>query len=245
MARELADVLHHFLGGEAPAGARPDAACLALLAEPDDALALGFGWNLAHALVRLGLNVAWVTSPADEELLPADATPGLARLLSPAQTLPDLSLAAREASAKLAGAGAQGLVLLRVPPRWITPGEAAERLLDWTLQLVGPDAAAHERALRLAERVRQCRRGARVGVTLNDVRSVREAERAFTALEREWARRDPEPLASYGLLLEEAEIYRSLLARQPLLRSRPGTRAASALTDLAQLLRSDLVNDVG
>ena len=67
MARELADVLHHFLGAEASA-ARLDAACLALLAEPDDVLAVGVAWNLAYELVGLGCSVAWVTSPADEEL---------------------------------------------------------------------------------------------------------------------------------------------------------------------------------
>ena len=155
MARELADVLHHFLGPDARVP-RPEAACLTLLAEPDDVLSVGVAWNLAHELVRLGASVVWVTSLADEELLPPDATPGLTRLLSPAQGLPDVGLATREACAKLAPVQAPSLVLLRVPPRWLSASAAHEPLLAWTLQLVGPDAAARERALRLAERVRRC-----------------------------------------------------------------------------------------
>lgn len=47
MARELADVLHHFLG-DAAAGERPAPASLALLSEPDDAFAVAVAWNLAH-----------------------------------------------------------------------------------------------------------------------------------------------------------------------------------------------------
>ena len=71
---------------------------------------------------------------------------------------------------------------------------------------------------------------------------MQEAERGFAALEREWLQRGGEPLTSYGLLLDEAEIYRSLLARQPLLHDRAGTRAASALADLANWLRGDLLH---
>jgi len=241
MARELADVLHHFLGDGGP-GARLDSASLALLAEPDDALAVGVAWNLAHELARLGLNVAWVSSLTEEELLPQGATPGPMRLLSAAEGLRDLSLAAVEASAKLAAAHAPSLVLMRVPPAWIEPGEAAERLLGWTLQLVGPDALARERALRLAERVRHSQPAARLGVALHDVRSVHEAESAFAALDRAFALRCEASLTSYGLLLDDAGVYRSLLARRPLLRMQPETRAASALADMARLLRSDFAN---
>jgi hypothetical protein len=242
MARELADVLHHFLGDGLP-GLRLDSASLALLAEPDDALAVGVAWNLAHELAQLGLNVAWVTSLTEEELLPQAATPGLMRLFSPAQGLPDLLLAAGEASAKLAAAHAPSLVLLRVPPAWVVPSEAAQRLLGWTLQLVGPDALAREHALRLAERVRHCQPAARLGVALHDVRSVQEAEGAFAALDRAFALHCEASLTSYGLLLDDAAVYRSLLARRPLARMQPETRAARALADMARLLRTDFAND--
>ncbi len=242
MARELADVLHHFLG-EAPLGERLGPANLALLSEADDAFAVGVAWNLAHELARFGLSVAWVTSLADEELLPPDATPGLTRLLAPSQELAGLARAAGEASAKLAASRMPGVVLVRVPPAWISAGAAAERLLGWTLQLTGPDVEQRRRALRVAARVLEARRDARVGIALHEVRSVDEAEAAFGACAREWAEQSRATLTSYGLLLDDAEVYRSLLARRPLALVRPETRAARALADVASMLRADFAND--
>jgi len=238
MARELADVLHHFLG-EAPLAERLGPASLALVSEPDDAFAVGVTWNLAHELARLGLAVAWVTSLADEELLPPDATPGLTRLLSPAPELAGLARAAAEAHAKLAAARAPGLVLLRVPPAWIAPGPAAERVLPWTLQLAGPDSGRRSRAIAVARRVVAACPRARLGVALHEVRTVREAELAFTALARECAERSSAHLTSYGVLLDDAEIYRSLLARRPLALLRRDARATRSVSDVASLLRAD------
>lgn len=242
MARELADVLHHFLG-DSVSGERLGPASLALLSEPDDAFAVAVTWNLAHELARRGLAVAWVTSLADEELLPPDATPGLTRLLSPAQELSGLARAVSEATAKLAASRAPGLVLVRVPPGWIAPGPAAERTLAWTLQLVAPDLEQRIRAISIARRVLAAHPAARVGAVLHDVRNVREAERAFTALTRECVERSNARLVSYGVLLDDADLYRSLLARRPLALLRPDARATRAVADVANLLRSDFASD--
>jgi hypothetical protein len=244
MARELADVLHHFLG-DAPLGERLGPASLALLSEPDDAFAVGVAWNLAHELARLGLSVAWVTSLADEELLPPDATPGLTRLLSPTHELGGLSRAVVEAAAKLSASQLPGLVLVRVPPAWISAGAAADRMLGWTLQLSGPEFEQRREALRIAASVLEARRDARVGIALHGVRSIDEAEAAFGACLQEWSEHSRAALTSYGLLLDDAEVYRSLLARRPLALTRPGTRAARALVDVASLLRADFANDAG
>lgn len=243
MARELADVLHHFLG-DSVSGERLGPASLALLSEPDDAFAVAAAWNLAHELARQGLTVAWVTALADEELLPPEATPGLTRLLAPAQDLSGLARAVAEASAKLAASPAPGLVLVRVPPGWIAPGPAAARVLPWTLQLVGPDLEQRSRAISIARRVLAARPAARLGAVLHEVRSVREAERTFTALARECAERSEGCFTSYGLLLDEAELYRSLIARRPLALLRPEGRAARAAADVASLLRTDFACDV-
>ena len=240
MARELADVLHHFLG-ETPSAERLGATTLALLSEPDDPFAVAAGWNLAHELARQSFAVAWVTSLSDEELLPADATPGLTRVLTPAADLAGLARAAAEAGAKLAAARVPGLVLLRVPPAWIAPGAAADRLLAWTLQLVAPEAA--ELARSVARRVFEAHPAARIGVTLHGVRSVAEAERVFAALAREALVRCDARLSSYGVLLDDADLYRSLLARRPLALLRPGSLARRAAADVATLLRCDLEND--
>jgi hypothetical protein len=240
VARELADVLHHFLG-ETPSAERLGATTLALLSEPDDAFAVAAAWNLAHELARQGFAVAWVTSLADEELLPADATPGLTRLLAPSADLSGLARAASEAGAKLTAARAPGLVLARVPPAWIAPGAAADRLLGWTLQLVAPGGEG--RAWSIARRVFEACPSARIGVTLHEVRSVAEASRAFEALARDALVQSDARLASYGVLLDDADLYRSLLARRPLALLRPGSRARRAAADVAALLRGDFGND--
>jgi len=242
MARELADVLHHFLGEGSPERAAP--ATLALLSEPDDAFAVAVAWNLAHELARLGLAVAWVTSLADEELLPPDATPGLTRLLCPAQDLSGLARAAGEAAAKLGGASrTASLVLVRVPPGWIGPGAAADELLGWTLQLGAPESRLRGDPIAVARRALAARPGARLGVAVCDVRTVREASLAFDALARECAGRSDAQLTSYGVVLDEAELYRSLLARRPLALLRPEARATRSVADVARLLRADLAGD--
>jgi hypothetical protein len=240
MARELADVLHHFLG-EPPSAEKLGAAALAVLSEPDDAFAVAAAWNLAHELARQGFAVAWVTSLSDEELLPADATPGLTRLLAPTADLPALACAAAEAGAKLAGARSPALVLLRVPPAWIAPSAAADRLLAWTLQLVAPGGESLARSL--ARRVFSACPAARIGVTMHDVRSVSEAERAFGVIAREALEQSDARLASYGVLLDDSEFYRSLLAGRPLAQLRPGSRARRAAADVAALLRADFASD--
>jgi hypothetical protein len=240
VARELADVLHHFLG-ETPSTERLGATTLGLLSEPDDAFAVAAAWNVAHELARQGFAVAWVTLLADEELLPADATPGLTRLLAPAADLPGLARAAAEADAKLAAARGPGLVLVRVPPAWVAPGAAADRLLAWTLQLVAP--GGEEQARAVARRVFDACPAGRIGVTLHEVRSVAEAGRAFEALAREALVRSDVLLSSYGVLLDDAELYRSLLARRPLALLRPGSRARRAAADVAALLRADFGSD--
>lgn len=240
MARELADVLHHFLGETASAD-RLGPATLALLSEPDDAFAVAAAWNLANELARQGFAVGWVTSLADEELLPADATPGLTRLLAPNADLPGLARAAAEAGAKLAAARTPGLVLVRVPPAWIAPSSAADRLLAWTLQLVAPGGETLARCI--ARRVFSACPSARIGVTFHDVRSVTEAGHAFDALARGVLLEGDARLASYGVLLDDAELYRSLLARRPLALLRPGSRAQRAAADVAALLRADFADD--
>jgi hypothetical protein len=247
VARELADVLHYFLG-EAPAAERGGAAgvgCLALLAEPDELLGLGALWNLAHELSRRGVAVAWVGSLDDEELLPADATPGLTRLLAPARGLEPLAGAAREAGAKLAEGRAPGLVLLRVPPSWLEPGAAAEQLLGWALLLSAPEPEPLGETLARITWIAGACPGARVGVTVHGVRSVREAEAAYAALAAAARERLDAPLWSYGLILQDAELYGSLLARRPLSARRPESAALRSLRDVARLVHEDLAAHAG
>jgi hypothetical protein len=78
-------------------------------------------------------------------------------------------------------------------------------------------------------------------VVVCDVRNVHEAELAWIALANECSA----PLTSYGLLLDDADFYRSLLARRPLLALRPEARGARAVADVARLIRADAASDAG
>jgi hypothetical protein len=243
VARQLADVLHYFLDDGAAAAPAAPARCLALVAEPDEVLGVAFLWNLAHELSRRGTSVAWVNALSDEELLPGDATPGLARVLAPVDELAGLASAVREAGAKLLRAQrAPELVLTRVPPAWLAPEPGAHELLSWTLLLAGPDPERRDEARLRSRRIADAFPGARIGVTVHGVRSVREAETAYGTLARELATPGTE-LWSYGLLLEDHLLYDALLARRPLTQQRPDSRAAHSLRDVARLLHEDWRRD--
>jgi hypothetical protein len=117
-----------------------------------------------------------------------------------------LSRAVVEAAAKLSASQLPGLVLVRVPPAWISAGAAADRMLGWTLQLSGPEFEQRREALRIAASVLEARRDARVGIALHGVRSIDEAEAAFGACLQEWSEHSRAALTSYGLLLDDAEV---------------------------------------
>jgi len=239
VARELGDVLHYFLDEDAPHGRA--ARCLALVAEPDELLGVALLWNLAHELASRGSAAAWVTSISDEELLPGEVTPGITRLLSPATDLGGLARAVREASAKLRASRVPGLVLTRVPPAWLEPGPLARELLARALLLSVPGAEGRAETLARGARIARCCPDARIGVTLHGVRSVSEAAAAFDALAG--AASEPGSFWSYGLLLEDHRLYEALLARRPVARHCPESRAAHALRDVARLLQEDWQGD--
>jgi hypothetical protein len=78
-----------------------------------------------------------------------------------------------------------------------------------------------------------------VGVTLHGVGTVAEARGAF---ERLAARSGPELRArlwSYGVLLDDLDVYRGLAEGRAVGLARPQSRAARALADVARLLLDD------
>jgi hypothetical protein len=167
---------------------------------------------------------------------------GIARTLASADELDGLAGAVREAGTKLRARQPPELVLTRVPPSWLAPEASASELLTWTLLLAGADAERHDEARLRSQRIADACPGARIGVTMHGVRSVREAESAFGALARENAAPRPE-LWSYGLLLDDHLLYDALLARRPLTQHRQQSRAAQALRDVARLVHEDWRSD--
>ena len=66
--------------------------------------------------------------------------------------------------------------------------------------------------------------------------SVQEARRAFERLAGPLERLAAKPIASFGLLVDDLALYRSLVERRPVGLTRPQSPAGRALADVARLL---------
>lgn len=256
MARGLGDVLHHFLPepeGSAAAGAssaapggsaRPAPGALPCVAVPlgaGEVVRAALVWNLAVETARRGAHAA-VVAPldADEALWPppgrgplgAECVATLAR--EPAE----LAVAAREVALERGG-GRPGLVLVPVPPEALEKGADLGPLLRWTLLFTTPEPRDLQAAFARAERLLAAAPGARVGITVHGVRSVAEARRTFRRLAAAVEARLGCELLSYGLCLDELDVYRAIVGRRAVGVERPNSRAARALADVARLLGED------
>ena len=252
MARELGDVLHYFIPDtEAPPPqeplCEPSGAPLAIVAVPvgeRDVVRAAFVWNLAVEMARLGAD-ATVIAPGDEaseSLWPQPGRGPLGAEFLPTfvPNLPTLASRALEV-AKSRGAGSRsgGMVLVQVPPGWLDKATDGDPLLRWTLLFSAPEAGDLQETFALARRLLFAVPGVRVGVTIHGVRSIDEARRAFdllvSALEPELRER----LMSYGLLLDDLDVFRAIVNRRPVGVIHPQSRAARALADVAALLLGD------
>jgi len=247
MARSLAEVLHYFIPeADAPTSAPADTPRLPLWAVPlgdRDVVRAAHLWNLAVEVARLGGRVVLLAPEAsDGALWPA---PGrgpvgmelvLARVDGPAALLGE---AGRLAAERGVDAAEGGLLLLRLPPGWIerAPGSAA--LFERALLLVAPEERDLAAASVLAGRLLRAAPDLALGATIHGVRRVGEAARAFARLAEEVERRHGRGLRSYGLLVDDLHLYRSIVSRRPVGLSHPHSPAARTLREVAELLLED------
>jgi hypothetical protein len=264
LPRNLGDVLDYFLpaagarGGETvrrhEAIAQPPQpsapAALPIVSLPigeQDVVRAAYAWNLAVELARAGAR-ATLLAPAEREPSPLWPQPGCGPLgaelvLVDAHDLAELNRAALDvAVARAADCRDGGAVLVRVPPAWLTAGEA-RALLRWVVLLASPDPRDLLESYGLAKRVFAAHPEARVGVTIHGVRRVADAERAFRRLSDVTGRRLGRALRSYGLLVDDLHVYRAIVARRPIGLEHPQSRAARALGDVARLLLEDARSD--
>ena len=245
MGRDLSDVFHYFIPEGDSHERRPPA--LPIVAVPigdRDVVRAALLWNLTVEVARLGGSASLV-GPANgngSSLWPeAGRGPvGAELIVSDAARLADLNRAALDvAVTRAADASDGGLVLVHVPPDWLRDAAEGRALLRWMLLLSSSDQRDLVEAYGLAKRVVTDYPKARVGVTIHGVRRVGEAEHAFNriccAAERHLSR----PLTSYGLLVDNLNVYRAIVARRPVGLSHPQSPAAKALRDVARLLLSD------
>jgi hypothetical protein len=251
LARELGDVLHYFIpDDDAPPPESPreaqtsEHAVVAVPVGERDVVRTAFVWNLAVEMARLGA-AATVIVPADEaseSLWPAPGRGPLGTELVPtfAPDLPALeSVALDIAMSRGADCRSDGMVLVQVPPTWLRKAADGDRLLCRTLLFSGAETRELEETCTFARRLLFAAPGVRVGVTIHGVRSIDEARRAFDSLDSALEPELRERLVSYGLLLDDLDVYRAIVNRRPIGVIHPQSRAARALADVARLLLGD------
>jgi hypothetical protein len=201
-------------------------------------------WNLAVEVARLGSG-GTIVAPAVENASalwpePGQGPLGTALVLTFAEDLGELARAALDVAATRCEESLDaGFVLVRVPPGWLEKGLTAQPLLRRALLFASPDRHDLAEAYSLVKRCFAA--GAEsVGVTIHGVRSVTEAEQAFLRLARTSERHLGRPLTSYGLLVDDLHVYRSIVNRRPIGLTHPHSPAARALRDVARLVFADL-----
>lgn len=252
MARELGDVLHYFIPDDDAASrpepiGEPDASPLAVVAVPvgeSDVVRAAFVWNLAVEMARLGA-AATVIAPGDkasESLWPQPGPGPLGTEFVPTfvRDLPTLAATAREvATSRGAACRGDGLVLVQVPPSWLGEAADGDPLLRWTLLFSAPEPRELDETYNLVRRLLFAAPWMRVGLTIHGVRSIDEARRAFDALSSALEPELRPRLVSYGLLLDDLDVYRAIVNRRPIGVIHPQSRASRALADVARMLLSD------
>lgn len=260
MARELSDVLHYILpdAGVKPASPARSAAVhgapatggLCPIAVPvgeRDVVRVAFVWNLTVEIARAARSALLLVpdDPALEPLresLPAPATLeddiGPEFAFSGARDLGALARDARELGRTRHGRG-PALAPTLVPVRWIRPDPEGARLLRYPLLFATPDASDLNAIQIVLEHIFEAAPDAEPGVTIHGVTSIEEAERTFDRLALRCETGLGRPLRSYGLLLDDLQVYRAVVNRRSVTSAQPHSLAARALADVARLLVAD------
>ena len=247
MARSLAEVLHYFIPeDEMPPLERGTGRRLPVCAVPlgeRDVVRAAHVWNLGVEIARLGGQVVLVAPETGNGALwpmpgrgPVGMELVLARVDGPATLLGE----ARRLAAKRAnGPPEGGLLLVRLPPDWIERMPDRAAFFERALLLATADERDLAAATRLATRLLRAAPDLTLGATIHGVRRVGEAARAFARLAGEIECRHGRTLRSYGLLVDDLHLYRSIVSRRPVGISHPHSPAARTLREVAELLLED------
>jgi hypothetical protein len=129
-----------------------------------------------------------------------------------------------------------GVVLVRIPPLWLRGADHASELLEWMLLFTSPDQRNLENTYALAAMVLKENPTAEIGITVHGAKDRRDAEMAFGRLARNVEQQLGSNLASYGLLVEDLDIYRALVGGTTVGRAYPGSLSAQTLRAAAKLV---------
>lgn len=233
-------------GGPPPAGP-PDTPPLPVLGLPirdRDVVRAALSWNLAVETSRLG-GASVLLAPETDRGSPlwpceGEGPLGCELLFCPAKDLVDLcAVAAELARARAARARHGGIVFVRIPPAWLAGEGPLPDALRWLLLLTSPRPEDANDAFELAHRASERQPSIEIGVTIHGVDRIAVARRAFESLLRRTQRELGQSLISYGLLVDDLDVYRAIAAQRPIGLAHPQAPASRALADVARLLYED------
>ena len=260
MPRDLSDVLHYFLPevgepseiersvartwAEDPLFPRRSPAALPLVGVPigdRDVVRAAFTWNLAVEVARLGGRALLVAPARDggSALWPETGRSllGSEVVLVDVDTLGELYRAAQDlAVSRAADADDGGVVFVRVPPVWLRKPAEASNLFRWTLLFTTSDGRDLLETYGIAKLLMSIRPSAQIGVTVHGAQGIDEAAAAFRRIDAVVRKRLSFSLVSYGLLVDDLDVYRAIVAQRPIGLAHPQSPAARALRDVASLL---------
>jgi hypothetical protein len=250
LPRDLADVLHYFLPeleqGQGKAGECPPTP-LPILGLPigeQDVVRAALAWNLAIEASRLGASTVML-APETDEVSPLwpEAGPGplgSELVFCPARNLTDLQAAADELAAKRASKARQGgVVFVRIPPSWLEQGHAPIESVRWVLLMSSSNRRDLEGAFELAASLQRRHPRIEIGLTVHGTQTIAEARSAFEWLARRMRDGLGLDLISYGLLVDDLNVYRAIAAQRPIGLVHPQAPATRALMDVARLIYED------
>lgn len=256
MPRSLEDVLHFFLPeveGPSPVPrhrARVSAHTIVGVPIGDcDVVRAAFVWNLAVEISRAGA-CATVLAPVagDTSSLwpdPGRGPMGSELVLTFADGMADLARAAADL-AQTRGAESPpgaGIVLVRLPPAWLPKTADAGGLLGRVLLFTSPDARDLLETYALVKHIVSVAPISTIGITVHGVRSVGEARGAFSRLTAASERHLFRALVSYGLIVDDLHVYRSILNRHAVGLAHPQAAASRSIGEVAGLLLGDLARE--
>jgi len=213
-----------------------------------DVVHAAYTWNLAVETARLGGSSAILT-PDHARAAPlwpgSKSGPGDVEIVhSPARNLAELRRSAAELAderGKTASRG--GVVFAHIPPAWLDASETNPALapdgIRWLLLFTSARSREIESTFEGIRRWVRARPGLEVGVAIHGVRRIDDARQAFDELARRCDQQIGLALASYGLLVDDLDVYRAIAAGRSVMGTSPNCPAARALNDVARLIYED------
>jgi hypothetical protein len=136
--------------------------------------------------------------------------------------------------------GHPALAFAAVPPAWLSADEANEPLaLNWMLLLARPDERELLDIWSALEVVARRAPTARIGACVFGVRTLADARHTFEGLATLAELELEHRLLSYGVLIDDIHLSRSIVSHRPIGLAHPGSAAARALADVAAMLIED------